>query len=221
MSRVRKALKPLRMRLRKRRHALFLSLIDELPPPLRILDVGGSQRFWESMEYRARSDVEITLLNRSRVTIRQPGFVYVRGDARDMERFSDDEFDVVFSNSVIEHVGDFGDQQRMAEEVRRVGRRYFLQTPNRFFPIEPHFFFPLFQFLPFAVRVWLLMNLPLTARGRIRERNAASREAAEIRLLTRSELRTLFPGARISHERFMGFTKSFVVLDGFLVMSSS
>ena len=220
MSSVRKALKPLRMRLRKRRHALFLSLIDELPRPLRILDVGGSQRFWESMEYRAR-DVEITLLNRSRVKIRQPGFVYVPGDARDMERFSDDEFDVVFSNSVIEHVGDFGDQQRMAEEVRRVGRRYFLQTPNKFFPIEPHFFFPLFQFLPFAVRVWLLMHLPLTARGRIRERNDAVREVAEIRLLTRAELRTLFPGASVSHEKFIGLTKSFVVFDGFRVMSSS
>jgi hypothetical protein len=217
---LRKALKPLRLRLRKRRHALFLALIDELPRPLRILDVGGSQRFWESMEYRAREDVEITLLNRSRVDVRQPGFIYVHGDARDMNRFSDGEFDVVFSNSVIEHVGDLGDQQRMAEEVRRVGRRYFLQTPNRYFPIEPHFFFPLFQFLPFAVRVWLAMNLPLTPRGRIRDRVEAVREIAEIRLLTRAELQALFPEASVTHERFLGLTKSFVYFDGFRVMSS-
>lgn len=220
MSRVRQTLKPLRIKLRKRRHALFLALIDELPRPLRILDVGGSQRFWESMEYVARNDVEITLLNRSRVKVRHPGFEYVRGDARDMTRFADDQFDVVFSNSVIEHVGDFADQQRMAQEIRRVGRRYFLQTPNRYFPIEPHFFFPLFQFLPVAVRVLLLMTLPLTPRGRIRERDRALKAVTEIRLMTRAELQDLFPGATVRHEKFMGLTKSFVVFDGFKVVSS-
>ena len=217
LSRVRKILKPLRVRLRKRRHALFLALIDDLPRPLRILDVGGSQRFWETMEYVARADVEITLLNRSRVKVRHPGFEFVPGDARDMKRFADREFDVVFSNSVIEHVGEFDDQQRMAEEVRRVGKRYFLQTPNRFFPIEPHFFFPLFQFLPLSVRVLLLMNLPLTHRGRIRERARAVEAASEIRLLSRAELQKLFPGATMQHERFMGLTKSFVLFHGFKV----
>jgi hypothetical protein len=221
VSRVRGALRPLRIRLRKRRHALFLALIDELNEPLRILDVGGSQRFWESMDYVAGEDVEITLLNRKRVKVRQPGFVYVQGDARDMKRFADNDFDVVFSNSVIEHVGDFGDQQQMAEEVRRVGRRYFLQTPNRYFPIEPHFFFPLFQFLPLSVKVSLLMILPLTPRGRIRDREQAVRAVTEIRLLTRAELQELFPGATLKQERFLGLTKSFVVFDGFRVMTSA
>ena len=208
------------MRMRKRRHALFLSLVEELPRPLKILDVGGSQRFWESMDYVALDGVEITLLNPSRVKVKHPGFTYVRGDARNLTRFSDREFDVAFSNSVIEHVGDFDDQQKMADELRRVGRRYFLQTPNRYFPIEPHFYFPLFQFLPLSVRVAFLMNLPLAHRGRIRERDRAVAKATEIRLLNRKELTGLFPGATVTPEKFFGLTKSFVLFDGFKVTAS-
>ena len=109
----------------------------------------------------------------------------------------------------------------MAEEVRRIGKRYFLQTPNRYFPIEPHFFFPLFQFLPLTVKVRLVMIFPLTPRGRIRDREQAVRTVGEIRLLTRTELQELFPGATFKPEKFLGLTKSFVVYDGFRVMASA
>lgn len=55
-----------------------------------------------------------------------------------MKQFQDNEFDAVFSNSVIEHVGDYEAQRQMANEIMRVGKRYFVQTPNFYFPIEPH-----------------------------------------------------------------------------------
>jgi 2-polyprenyl-3-methyl-5-hydroxy-6-metoxy-1,4-benzoquinol methylase len=74
-----------------------------------------------------------------------------------MPQFQNDEFDIVFSNSVIEHVGSYEEQNLMASEVRRVGKRYFIQTPNLFFPIEPHFLFPFFQFLPLDYRVTLII----------------------------------------------------------------
>jgi SAM-dependent methyltransferase len=212
---LRKILRPSRMKLRKRRLARFLSLIVEVPSPINILDVGGTQQFWETMEFVGHGDFDITLLNPQRVKVRHPRFTYVAGDGRNMDRFADDEFDVVFSNSVIEHVGDFDDQLRMAEEVRRVGKRYFLQTPNRYFPIEPHFFFPLFQFLPLSVRVFLLRNLPLTYRGRVRDRRRAFETASGIRLLNKSELRQLFPGGTLAEEKIMGLTKSFILYDGF------
>ena len=66
-----------------------------------------------------------------------------------MDFFKDKSFDAVFSNSVIEHVGTFEDQKMMANEVIRVTNFYFIQTPNLYFPIEPHFLVPFFQFSSF------------------------------------------------------------------------
>ncbi|HWS70973.1 MAG TPA: class I SAM-dependent methyltransferase, partial [Thermoanaerobaculia bacterium] len=62
------------------------------------------------------------------------------------------------SNSVLEHVADM---PAMAREIRRVGRRWYVQTPNRWFPVEPHFLVPFFQFLPIATRAWLLTRFDL------------------------------------------------------------
>ena len=96
-----------------------------------------------------------------------------------MPEFTTGEFDVVFSNSVIEHVGDFDDQRRMADEVRRVGRRFFVQTPNRWFPLEVHTRLPFVHWLPDAVagRAYDLVRKPW---------------AKENHLLGPSELRALF-----------------------------
>jgi hypothetical protein len=212
---LRRLLKPLRMRMRKRRHQRFLSLLEPLPHPLRILDVGGDQRFWEAMDFVGRDDVEITLFNLAPVNVRHEGFTYELGDARNMDRFGDNEFEVIFSNSVIEHVGGLSDQRRVAGEIRRVGKRYFVQTPNRRFPVEPHTFFPFFQFLPVGLRIFLLRNLPLVYGGRIRDREEARRRVEGIRLMTGRELRALFPEAAIEKERVLGLTKSFMVHDGF------
>lgn len=39
-------------------------------------------------------------------------------------------------------VGKERDQERMAAEILRVGRHCYVQTPNKNFPVEPHFIFP-------------------------------------------------------------------------------
>jgi ubiquinone/menaquinone biosynthesis C-methylase UbiE len=136
------------------------------------------------------------------------------GDARDLSQFADHEFDVVFSNSVIEHVGSVGDQQKMANEIRRVGRFYFVQTPNRGFPLEPHFMFPFFQFLPVSCRAKLLQKFNLGWIARVPEFQNAKLVVQSIRLLTRRDLEQLFPEAEIFEERFLGLTKSFVAYSG-------
>jgi ubiquinone/menaquinone biosynthesis C-methylase UbiE len=201
-------------KLRRKRFALFNSLLSSLPRPLRILDIGGTQLFWERMGFTAQSDVKIVLLNLTNVPLTYPNFRSVIGDARNMGEFRDKEYDVVFSNSVIEHVGDYGQQRQMAEEVRRVGRRYFLQTPNRSFPVEPHFLFPFFQFLPLRFRVFLIFHFDLGWYQRIPDKQKATETVSSIRLLTERELRELFPGAMIYREKFFGMTKSFIVYDG-------
>lgn len=199
--------------MRRRRFALFAGLVAGLPRPIRLLDVGGTQRFWETMDFVAEG-VSVTLLNVSSAPVSLPNFNSVAGDARDMREFADGEFDVVFSNSVIEHVGDFANQQRMAREVRRVGRRYFVQTPSRSFPIEPHFLLPYFQFWPMALRVALVTRRDVGWWKRIPDPAAARAELETIQLLDARQMRQLFPDGTLYRERLAGLTKSYVMYGG-------
>jgi hypothetical protein len=202
-------------KLRRERFGLFKSLVAALPRPLSILDVGGTQPFWEAMGFTGDDDVRITLLNLSEVEVDYSTFTSIAGDARNMREFRDKQFDIVFSNSVIEHVGTRRDQQRMAREVMRLGQRYFVQTPNRFFPIEPHFLFPFFQFLPLPLKVSMVSRFDMGWYTRAANRREAIELANSIRLLTERELRKLFPGAEIYREKFLGLNKSFIAYDGF------
>jgi hypothetical protein len=200
-------------KMRRRRFVIFSDLLAGLPRPVKILDVGGTQSFWERMG--PAEGIEVVLLNLQAPVATLPGFSGVAGDARDMRGFNDGEFDVVFSNSVIEHVGDYGDQRRMAGEVRRVGQRYFVQTPNKYFPVEPHFLFPFYQFLPLRARAWLIGRFDLGWRKRAPDPQKALEQARSVRLLTRSELAGLFPDGTILDEKLLGLTKSFMVFGGF------
>lgn len=203
--------------MRRKRFSLFRQLLSSVPRPLTILDVGGRQRFWEVMGFAQEPEIEVTLLNIDAPDVSYPNFVSVTGDATQMTQFADGQFDVVFSNSVIEHVGAWAQQQMMAQEVQRVGRRYFVQTPNYFFPIEPHFLFVGFQWLPLEMRAWLHSRFNLGWRQRVPDRSRARAEVAQIRLLKKGELRALFPQAHLYEEKALGLTKSFVVYDGWVV----
>lgn len=195
--------------IRKKRFALFRSLISSLPRPLTILDVGGEQQFWEHMGC-IDDDLKISLYNKRPTKVNYPNFTSMAGDARDIKEFQDGEFDIVFSNSTIEHTGTFEQQRQMAKEVQRLGKRYFLQTPNRYFPIEPHFLLPFFQFLPYRLQLFYLLHFK-TVWG---NRSKSPHFVQNLRLLTEKELKTLFPGAKIYKEKFFGLTKSFIVYKG-------
>lgn len=205
---------------RKKRHELFTSFISRLRPPTTVLDIGGTPKYWRGVGF-AGEGVKIVVLNTAEEWENFPGretshpnLTNVVGDARDMREYGDNEFDIVFSNSVIEHVGDYAQQRQLADEVRRVGRKYFVQTPNRFFPVEPHFVFPFFQFLPLRLKVFLLCNFKIGAwdwSREISDRRTAAERAGSIRLLTGKELKTLFPEGSVYREKFWGLTKSFIV----------
>jgi hypothetical protein len=200
-------------RFRRRRFRFFEKLLAPLPAPVRILDVGGTEEFWRQMGAAEDPRLEITLLNLSAEHARAGELPAIAGDARELG-FGDREFDVVFSNSVIEHLGNEHDQRRMAAEVQRVGARYFVQTPNRWFPIEPHFLFPGFQFLPLSARVALVRRFALGYHDALPDRERARRAVTEIRLLGTRELCALFPGAAIYRERVLGLTKSLIAYGG-------
>ncbi|MCL1469344.1 class I SAM-dependent methyltransferase [Argonema antarcticum] len=203
-------------KLRKKRFVLLKSLLESIPGPLKILDVGGTQTFWEKMDFLSQEagQVEITLFNINEIEVNHPQLKVVYGDARDMKQFADREFDTVVSNSAIEHVGDFRDQMQMANEIMRVGKRYFVQTPNLYFPIEPHFLFPFFQFLPLSVKVWLIQRFKLGWRGPVSDQVQAIEAVDSIKLLSKQKLLSLFPNANLFEEKFFGLTKSLTVYDG-------
>jgi hypothetical protein len=199
-------------RFRGRRNESFRAMALSAPKPLRILDVGGRETIWSTMGFASQSDVSIVLLNVEPVKVSYSNITSVTGDARHMQQFGDKEFDFVFSNSVIEHVGDFVDRQLMADEIKRVGRRYFVQTPYRYFPIEPHFVFPGFQFLPFAARAALVRRFSLGHYPRQPDQLEAEKTVRSIQLLSRRELRSLFPDAQFENERLFGITKSLLAI---------
>ena len=119
---------------------------------------------------------------------------FVLGDPAEGLPFADDEFDLVYCSSVIEHVPP-ARRMEFARELRRVGRGWYVQTPAYSFPIEPHSLLPGAQWLPVGLRrrYWKL---------------GVAGGWEEISLLRRRELEALFGPAR--PERFAGLVKSWV-----------
>ena len=203
-------------RMRTRRFALFQDLASGLPRrPLRIIDLGGTGKFWERRGWAGREDVRITTVNLARDERRHANIEPVEGDVTNLRAFADGSFDIAFSNSVIEHLFTFEAQKAMAAEARRVAGAYWVQTPNYWFPIEPHFQFPAWQWLPVSLRVALLRRRRFGSRGPYPERDASARAVTEIRLMTRREVAECFPDATIWGERFFGLRKSWVAYAGF------
>jgi hypothetical protein len=195
-------------RLRKKRYEFFRNLVSSVERPMKILDVGGLQWTWERIGFAGQPDIHVTLMNITKVPVDHWNMESVEGNACCMPQFHDRQFDIVFSNSVIEHVGGEREIQSMADEIRRVGKSYYVQTPNRYFPMEPHFFFPMFQFLPISVRVTLVQHFPLGWTPKIPDRKLAEAEVRAINLLSKSQMKALFPDAVTVDERLLGVPKS-------------
>jgi hypothetical protein len=195
-------------RFRNRRFNFFEQQIQHLKKPIRILDVGGLASFWVNRNYHLKNDVQITLLNLEASSVSYPNMISMVGDATNLLHCSDNSFDVVFSNSVIEHLYTKSNQEKMASEIRRVGKHYFVQTPNKYFIIEPHYLLPGFQFLSPRVKYFLLTKTPLS-RGKFWDKQFAQQYVDEIRLLDEREMTGLFPNGSIYKEKFLGLVKSF------------
>src|SRR5262245_32189307 len=144
--------------MRSRRFAKFESLLAPLPRPVRILDVGGTAAFWEQRKWAGKPELQITTINLQVEPRKWDNIESRKGDATNLHEYADKSFDIVFSNSVIEHLFTFENQVKMASEVQRVGRAYWVQTPNYWFPIEPHFHVPGWQWMPVSWRVALLQR---------------------------------------------------------------
>ena len=196
---------------RKRRFVYFEQLVERNFSgkfPIRVLDIGGRSQFWIGQDLLVERKLEITLLNLSEEPVNVPGLSSVAGDATNLSQFADESFDLVFSNSVIEHLYTWENQQKMASEAVRVGMKYFIQTPNKHFFAEAHYALPFVQYLPKSWTFFLLTKTKLS-RGNKWNPSDAQQYLDEIRLLDRREFKRLFPNAEIYDEKFLGMTKSF------------
>lgn len=200
---------------RRRRYARFQELIASLPRPLKILDIGGEENFWKQMGVSFEDGLLITLVNLNAEPVSLPFVKSISGNACELAVFETGSFDVVFSNSVIEHVGGFSEQAAMAREVSRIGKRFYIQTPARSFPIEPHFLIPFYAVLPQSLRIFLLRNFNLGWYKKIPDRQQAISFLTSFQLLNETQVRTLFPNSRLEKERCLGFTKSYICHRGF------
>jgi 2-polyprenyl-3-methyl-5-hydroxy-6-metoxy-1,4-benzoquinol methylase len=174
---------------------------------IEILDVGGAAYFWQTSTLLSHPGIRITLLNFQLEETSHPALHSVQGDATNMREFKNGTFDLVFSNSVIEHLYTLEQQQKMASEILRVGKSYFIQTPNSYFPIEAHYALPFAQYYPNGFLYFILTK---TKFSRLKKWSSAeaSQYIAEIRLLNAKEMKTLFPGASLLKEKVLGLTKS-------------
>jgi len=203
-------------RFRARRLAMFLELVDEIVARTgrcRVLDMGGNVEYWHDLEALWHDrPLTFTLVNLEAPSAQDNRFTCVEADCRDLSRFPDMSFDVVHSNSVIEHVGRWKDMHAMAREVGRLAPRYFVQTPNFWFPLEPHFRFPLFHWLPEPLRIALVMRRSCGAFPKALTIDDAQRFIEDSILLDAKRFMSLFPGARLERERVMGLTKSLIAV---------
>ena len=169
---------------------------------LRVLDLGGTPSVWRFV----REPLSITIVNLPGETgagmHSHHQLSFVEGDACALSDFEDQSFDLVFSNSVIEHVGGEERQAEFAREVRRLGRSYWVQTPSKWFPIEAHTGMPLWWFYPERLRRYFIARW-------YRKLPDWSTSMAETRVLTRQRMLELFPRSRLYVESIGGVPKSY------------
>jgi hypothetical protein len=161
---LRRAASRVSMRSRRRKLQLFLELTQP-GPETSVVDVGvtdapfgggSTDNFFEALYPWPERITGVGHTGLERFEAAFPAVRTVRADGRDLP-FADGEFDVGFSNAVVEHVaGGREGQRRFVHELCRVSQRVFVTTPNRMFPLEVHTLLPFVHWLPAAARERLI-----------------------------------------------------------------
>jgi len=180
---------------------------------LRICDLGGSRHFWEesNLDVNPGNINIVNISSDTTDTYANTAFQHISVILYDGKYIpvADKYYDLLICNSVLEHVSR-GDRENLCNEMRRVARHIYLQTPAYEFPVEPHFIVPFLHWLPrtmgrFLARLspWAILSRPSQA--------TFTRYFDEIQLLARKEIISLFPDANLRIERFVGLRKSYLV----------
>lgn len=174
---------------------------------MKVLDLGGRPQFWRDAPVRPAS---VTTVNLVDLPADEPWITTLVADAC-TDRWTHGTFDLVISNSLLEHLGGVARRRQFADVVHAASDRWWIQTPYRYFPVEPHWFFPGFQFLPLPMRIAITRRWPLGYR-RASSKEQAYELVQEVELVTITEMRRLFPEGGLWKERMAGLVKSLVAV---------
>lgn len=194
---------------RKRRMNKFIKLLHPTPKST-ILDVGGTPFNWRLV----KGIEKVTLLNLTipeNVDSDSRRYSFVEGDGTDL-KYPDSSFDILFSNSVIEHLSTHENQKKFAAEAGRVGKSLWVQTPAKEFFVEPHFITPFIHYFPKSWQKRLVRNCSVWGLLTRPSQKQIDNIISELRLLSYTEMRELFPECKIIREKFLFFTKSYIAV---------
>jgi hypothetical protein len=198
----------LSVRARNRRWRVFMETFPDIAE-MSVLDLGGDARAWQTAPAPVRP-ARLLLWNLFPQEVDESWIESEIADACNPPH-EIPEVDLIYSNSVIGHVGGHWRRQRFVDTVHTASR-YWVQTPNRYFPIEPSFMFPWLQHLPRKLQQELIARWPVGNFATVVDRREVLNALLEIELLSRTELRFYFPDAVIHSEKVLGMTKSFVAI---------
>jgi SAM-dependent methyltransferase len=203
----------LSLHVRRKMFGMFMELVTP-EPGIRVLDVGVTSdqtqkesNYFEEMYPYPQDITCVGTEDGSHLAQLYPGLKYTQIRPGDRLPFPDSEFDVVFSNAVLEHVGNRMQQAAFIADLCRVSRRFFITTPNRWFPFEHHTGLPLLHYLPARVFRAVLRHTRY-------ERWA---DESNLNILTAGELKPLFPagtGVHIHTVRLFGIPSNLVAFGG-------
>lgn len=206
-------------KLRAKRVAPLMAMIETIYKAkgrVRVIDLGGTETYWNILPkpYLRAHRVTITLVNLcgSETVCDREIFQFMEADACDLAELKDKSFDIAHSNSVVEHVGDWQKMLKFSQEISRVANNYFVQTPNFWFPMEPHCMTPFFHWLPEPVKVWLVQHLQLGHWQKAQSTSHAVEIVQSARLLNKSMFQALFSDASINTETLLLMPKSYIAI---------
>ncbi|MGK7958192.1 MAG: class I SAM-dependent methyltransferase [Crocosphaera sp.] len=174
---------------------------------MKILDVGGTPSIWDYIE----TPLQITCLNlpSPKAKPKYEGHHSIRlvdGDGCNMPEFNPGDFDLIFSNSVIEHVGDIKKQEQFSQEILRLSGKsgkYWVQTPCKLFPIEAHNGMPFWWYYPDNIKEYFITKWSEKVP-------AWTDMVKQTTVIEAKTLQSLFPNACMVREWFI-FPKSLIV----------
>lgn len=181
-----------------------------------IIDLGGTTAFWKIWKDAFDFDRVfvhcINLVGEDGGDAELANIRFERADACHLPEVADGQYDLAFSNSVIEHVGTWAQKRAFAGEARRIARSYAIQTPSFSFPIEPHARMPFIHWLPDPLRYRIHLMRRTGFYAKAATIDDAMRALEDATMLDQRQMRALFPDAQIEKERFLLLTKSFTAI---------